>query len=252
MIQGLYVAATGMKAVEDRQSAVANNITNAMTPGYKRQRNVDTGFYQLLFSKGRDPFWSNRVPGPGGGVNLSETFTDHAVGSLTSTGNPLNVAIKGPAFIAVNTPAGEMYTRSGDFTIDSEGQLATSDGYKVLEMGGGGIDAQEGPVQIDANGNVTAGGVAMGRLRLVEFDDPRTLVHEGQNLYRATQPAIESLQPAVQSEIIPESLEASNVQLPAELIQMMMGTRQYEANQRVINAIDETVGRLIDQVGMPG
>lgn len=250
MIEGLYAAATGMRAVGERQAVIANNIANAMTPGFRRQRIIDKGFYQLFLDKMRRPYWVDSVRGPGGGVQTTETFSDFSTGVIKTSGNPLDVALNGPAFIAVETPAGERFTRSGNLTLDAEGRLATPDGFLVMGDGGA-IDARGADVRIGADGAVYVDGRVSGRIRLVEFEDPHMLVREGKNLFRASDAALRRSAPATETEVVPESLELSNVQLPYELIQMTLGIRLYEANQRVIAAIDETASRVIDQVGMP-
>ena len=251
MISGLYAAATGMIAVEHRQAVIANNISNAATPGFKRQLPVDKGFYQLLFQRMRHPFWANRVTGPGGGLQINETFTDHAMGPLMQTGNPLDIALQGPGFIVVNTPAGERLTRNGHLAVDADGRLMTVDGHQVQDINGGGIDAVGGPIMINRDGTVLVDGAPVGRIRIVEFDNPHMLNREGHDMYRPTAAAMEQSIPAADTDVISESLESANVQLPTEMINMILGVRSYEANQRVINSVDETIGRLIDQVGMP-
>jgi len=222
-----------------------------MTPGFRRQRSVDTGFYQLLFDKMRRPFWANRVTGPGGGAQVTETFTDLVGGTITTTGDPLQVALRGPGYLVVDTPAGERLTRNGQLTVDADGQLATDDGFKVQGSGGGGIDVLEGKVQISSDGTVLSDEVPTGRLRIIEVEDPHALTRVGHSLYRAPDEVLEAAVEAVDTDIVPESLELSNVQLPYEMLQMILGVRAYAANQRVIMAIDETASRLIDQVGTP-
>lgn len=251
MIQGLYAAATGMLAVEQRQAVIANNIANASTAGFKRQRVVDKGFYQVLFQRMRRPAWADSIRGPGGGLQVTETFTDLSRGAIRTTGDPLTVALDGPGYIAVDTPAGERFTRSGQFSVNADGQLTTEDGYGVQGAGGGGIEASGGPIQINEEGTVLVAGTPAGRIRIVEFEDPHLLTREGHNLYRASDEALGRSAPATETRVAPESLEMANVQLPYEMIEMMLALRIYSANQRVINAIDETAARLIQDVGMP-
>lgn len=251
VIVGLYAAANGLRAVADRQDVLANNIANAATPGFRRQRVIDKGFYPVFLDKARRPIWTDGVRAPGGGLQTTETFSDFASGGIRTTGNPLDVALQGPGFLAVETPQGERFTRNGTFTVDTDGQLATPDGFKVLGEGGGGIDVRGGRVQFARDGTVYVDGAPTGRLRLVEFEDAHMLTREGANLFRASDAALRRSAPAAETEVLAESLELSNVQLPYELIQMTMGLRLYEANQRVITAIDETASRVIQDVGTP-
>ncbi len=96
MIQGLYAAANGMMAVEDRQAVIANNIANVTTPGFKRQVAVQKGFYQAFFSESRSALRLNLETAPGGGLKITETFSAFANGVVTSTGSALDIALIGP------------------------------------------------------------------------------------------------------------------------------------------------------------
>lgn len=248
MIPGLYSAATGMMAEESRQAVIANNVANAATPGYKRQAPVTLGF-KMVFSKAmRSPFYWEAQTAPGGGVKMVETYPNLGTGPLSETGNPLNVALSGPGFISVQTPRGERFTRSGDFTIDADGQLATAEGYKVQSVEGTPIGVRGARVTIGTDGVVTVDGAPAGTIRLMEFEKPERLVREGNNLYLASPEVLARSARAVDTETRQSYLEMSNVNLPSEMIQMIAGSRIYEANQRVIQAFDTTIGQLIEQV----
>lgn len=116
---------------------------------------------------------------------------------------------------------------------------------------GGGIQVSGGNIAIDEDGNVYSQGLLVAQIRLVEFEDPHMLTRVGANLYQASDDAMVRSAEAADTRVLHKSLELSNVQVPSEMIQMMLGARIYAANQRVINAIDETVGRLINEVAMP-
>lgn len=249
MIQGLYAAASGMIATEDRQAVIANNIANAATTGFKRQSAIDEGFREIFLGKFGTKARLNAERGPGGGARLTNVFTDYGTGPIGMTGNPLHVALQGPGFLAVETPAGERFTRNGEFTVNAEGQLTTSDGYTVLSDGGA-IDVAGGEVEFDADGTVLVNNEPAGRLRMVEFDDPSLLERYGQSLFAPVDKA-GAPRPADNTTVVPGGLEESNVQIPFEMAQMTLGMRMYNANQKVINSVDETVGRLINEVGMP-
>ena len=251
MLQGLYAAATGMMTVEARQDVIANNIANAATSGFRRQEPVQKGFYEVFTDTMKRPIHFNVNSAPGGGVKLVETFTDTQAGGIATTDNPLNVALSGSGFLMVNTPRGERFTRHGAFAIDIEGQLATADGYKVLGTGGTPIDVGDGTLAIGRDGTVSINGEAGEQLSITEFEDPHMLMREGESLYIASEEARAASAPATQTLVEHRALEMSNVQLPREMIGLILGARAYEANQRVINAIDETVSRVIQDVGMP-
>ena len=251
MIKGLYAAATGMMAIESRQDVIANNIANVSTPGFRRQEPIQKGFYDLFVQKLTRPIRFRLDSAPGGGVKLDETFTDLSAGIITATDNPMNIALSGPGFLVVDTPGGERYTRSGKLLLDADGQLATPEGFKLLGAGGAPIAAGGGNLLILENGTVTVDGEAAGTLQLVEFEQANMLTHLGEGLYVASEAALERSGPAERTTVTHKALEMSNVNLPKEMIALLLGARAYAANQRVINAIDETASRVIERVGMP-
>lgn len=248
MIPGLYTAASGMIAVEQRQDIIANNLANVATPGYKRLQPVQLGFYEVLSNKLQSPAHFNREAAPAGGVKSVESFTNLAAGSLRITEDPLNLALTGPGYVVVNTPQGERYTRDGHFSRDQEGQLASAEGYKVLGSNGDPIDVAGGTVTISQDGLVRVDGLEAGRIQVVEFQEPKRLERVGDNLYRASDAVLQKSGAAKETTLVQGALEMSNVQLPVEMTSMMLGMRAYEANQKVIQAIDGATSRLIDQV----
>lgn len=250
MIQGLYTAAGGMLAVEDRQFSIANNIANAATTGYKRQSPVQLGFYEVFSAKMKRPFHFDAEAAPAGGVKVVETFPDLSGGVLRSTENPLHVALQGPGYFTVDTQNGPRYTRAGDFTTDHMGNLATQEGYPVQSLSGQPISVQGGTVNIDREGRVAVDGAPAGQIRVVEFEAPHRLIREGDSLYAASDQVAQGMA-AANTTVEHKQLEMSNVNLPREMTMMLLGLRAYEANQRVIQAFDSTMGRLIESVGMP-
>ena len=252
MIQGLYTAADGMLAVEAKQSAISNNIANTSTPGYKRAEPILSGFYTVFSDQLRQPFHFNIQTAPGGGVRLGETSSDQTPGALTEVDNPLAMALQGPGYFVVDTPQGQRFTRSGNFTMNGQGQLATMDGYTVEGVGGQPIDVRGGKVEVGTDGSVRVGRVPAGQIRLLDFKSTRGFRREGNNLFSAPAQEVANATPPTNTYVQANALESSNVNLPREITEMMLGMRAYEANQKVVQAIDATMGRLIDQVGFPG
>lgn len=247
MIQGLYTAANGMVAVEDRQAVIANNIANASTHGFKRQLAVQKGYYgEFLGSR-----FPSTATAPGGGVNMTETFSNFSGGGIVKTGNPLDVALMGDGFFQVQMGDQNLYTRNGEFSISPAGLLSTSAGHTVLDEGGSPIDVSGGIIAIDETGNVKVNGEIRSKLAIIDFADPHGLKRVGDNIFQASEAMIASSQQATQTVVGAQALETSNVRVPTEMINMMMALRAYGANQKVISSIDETVSRMIDQVGSP-
>lgn len=251
MIRGLYSAANGLMAAEQRHEVIANNMANAATAGYKRQVPVQMGFDQIFSATAKRPYFFNADSSPGGGAKVVETFPDYTMGPLRTTGNHLNMALQGPGFFVVDTPDGARFTRSGDFTRSSDGYLVTPQGYRVQSLTGQPIAVDGAEVTIATDGTVTVDGRLAGRLRLVEFETPERLLRTGDSLYQATPEVERAMAEAAGTLVEQGQVEMSNVQLPNEMINMMLGLRAYEANQRVIRAADDTMSRLIEQVGMP-
>lgn len=251
MIKGLYAAASGMVANDMREAVIANNIANAATTGFRRQEPVQKGFYDLFVNKLTRPPRFNMDKAPGGGVKVEETFTNTTGGPINVTEDPLNVALMGPGFLSVETPGGERYTRCGKFGIDQDQDLETSDGYKVMSADGGPINVEGNRITIGADGTVSVDGVVRGKLKVTEFEDPHMLTHQGETLYQASDAALQRSAEAANTSVVHKALEYSNVNLPQEMIGMILGLRAYNANQKVITSVDETLTRLIEQVGMP-
>jgi len=240
-----------MVAVEDRQAVIADNIANASTVGFRRQEAVQEGFYGVFANKLVSPGRFDRSSAPGGGAKVVETSTSTAAGPIVTTDDPLNVALRGPGFLAVNAPDGERFTRAGNLLVDGDGELATPDGYKVQGEGGGGIEVPPGNVEIMEDGSLKSNGVTSGRLRIVEFEDPHMLARLGEGLYSASPEALARSADATKTDVIGKSLEMSNVNIPKEMISMILALRAYGANQKVISAFSETMSAVIERVGMP-
>jgi len=249
MIPGLYSAASGMMSIEARQDVIANNIANAATAGFKRQNPIVIGFDEVFSQKLVSPTLFELEDAPGGGLKPLQTYTDLSQGVTASNGNPKNVALNGPGYFSVSTANGERFTRDGTFKVSAQGQLVTSSGHLVSGEGGGSIDVSGGEMAITETGDVTVNGLIVGRLEIVEFEEPRGLNREGANLYSASDDVLAGSGPAANTSLITGAVELSNVKMPVEMAQMLLGLRAYAANQQVIDTMSQSMSRLIDQVG---
>src|SRR5215218_9574606 len=144
MDRGLYIAAGGMLAEQRRQEAIANDLANATTPGYKSDRVAQQSFDELLLARDVD---GQSVGRQNLRVGVAEVETDWTPQPSRETGEPLDFTIDGPGFFAVRTDAGVRYTRNGQFAADAQGRLVTATGDPVLGTNGN-------PVRIGADGRV--------------------------------------------------------------------------------------------------
>ena len=228
MDRGLYIAASGMLAEQVRQDQIANDLANASTPGYKADRTSQRSFGALLLG--------NSVTGQAVGaqstaVQVDRIVTDFRPQPSRDTGEPLDFAIAGEGFFAVQTAQGVRYTRNGQFSASPQGELVTSAGDRVL-----GRDRR--PVRIGADGRVDPRALDVVLLR-----NPRK---QGDNLVTGT-PAGNST-----SEVRAGALEGSGADASRSMVDMIASLRAFEAGQKVIQTIDETLGKAATQVGSTG
>jgi flagellar basal-body rod protein FlgF len=223
----LLVGLSRQMVLERQMDVVANNVANVNTAGYKADRSL---FEEYLRSNAHeDNFVSSdrRVSF----VQDRATFHDFSQGPTEETKNPLDVAIDGSAFLAVQTPAGERYTRDGGLQINNQGQLVTASGYQVLGNSGPIVfQPTDKQINIAPDGNVTVVegtnriDSVRGKLRMVSFAQAQKLVKEGSNLYSAEGLAP---QPDTTSRIRQGFIEKSNVNSVTEMSRMIEITRTY-------------------------
>ncbi len=238
MLRGLYVAAEGMAARQKAQDAVANNLANLNTTGFKADHPVFEAVYERAL-------W--RVQGAratpigtlSAGAIVREFYTDLRAGALVSTGNPLDVAIDGAGYFAVQTPQGVRYTRNGAFQLNAQGILTTREGFPVLGANGQPIQVPQGAaVQIGENGSVFANGAPIAQLLIADG----TLTKDPNGYFAG------AAQPIPNPRVVAGALESSNVNLVREMVRMIELIRAYETHQKVIHAHDETLGKAINEL----
>jgi flagellar basal-body rod protein FlgG len=252
MISGVYIALSGAKLQELRLETAANNLANVNTSGYKADRVSSSSFEFELetlideLNVRPEPPLNENNPYDIAYAKTLRVGTSYAQGMSEVTGNPLNIALEGPGFLAVDTPNGVRYTRQGSFAIDSKGQLITPDGFAVRGKGLTGLDA--GDITIDLQGNVLVDTESRGSLEIVEFENPDVLKKEGHNMFIAS-PDANILKNADATIVHQGSLEKSNVNVVTEMVNMIEINRIFQSYQKIITSIDETTDRLIEGVG---
>lgn len=252
MIRSLYVAKTGLEAEQTRMDVIANNLANVNTTGFKGARAVFQDLlYQNLTQPGAQSSQSTQYPSGlqlGTGVRPVATERLMTQGNLTQTGNSLDVAINGQGFFQVLKPDGAIaYTRDGTFQLNNQGQLVTSSGYLLQPTVTVPASAQTITIGNDGTVSVTLPGQSspqqVGSLQLASFVNPTGLQSIGDNLYLQTgssgapntgQPTLNGLGSVQQG-----YLESSNVNVVAELVDMISTQRAYEVNSKAVQASDQ-------------
>jgi flagellar basal-body rod protein FlgF len=257
MLRGIYTSASGMLAEQHRLDVVANNLANANTAGFKRDTTISKSFPEFLIKRVHDEDPTGKLQANVGmlgiGTYLVGTSTRLTSGSLQQTGNPLDVAISGDGFFAVNTPQGVRYTRQGNFTVSGDGTLTTPEGYEVL-VDGHSVKADQGPLKIMDDGQVFSGQQSLGNLSIATSRDLGAIRKEGNGLW-VQAGAGESATLVTPSEasgsyqLKAGYLESSNVEAVTEMVEMMTTMRSFEANQKALQAQDETLQKAVTEVG---
>jgi flagellar basal-body rod protein FlgF len=231
---GLYSGVAAMDLGQQRLDTIAANLANLTTPAFKRLSSSTQGF---SVQRG-----ARRVDGI-----RTQQAVDFSQGVLQRTANPLDVALVGDGFFAVDTPAGEIYTRNGAFRLDERGLLQTAEGYPVVWEGGRGrIEPVGAEVVIDASGTVLQGDARVGRLKLVAFAEPERLTLDRQGYFHAPPRLGRSVSAA---EVHQGALESSNVGAIDELVAMIQVQRSFEIASNLMRSIDQTYRRLVTPRG---
>jgi flagellar basal-body rod protein FlgF len=228
MDRGLYIAASGMLAEQVRQDQIANDLANASTAGYKADRTTQQSFGSLLLT---NSLTGGTIGSQTTAVQVTGTVTDFTPQPLKDTGEPLDFAVNGDGFFAVRTNQGTRYTRDGQFAANAQGQLTTATGNLVI-----GRDNQ--PVTVGADGKVDP-----RRLNVVLLNNPRKT---GDNLVTGTPGAVAG---QTAGQVRSGALEGSGADPTQAMVDMIASMRTYEAGQKVIHTIDETLGKAASSVG---
>ena len=232
MVSGKYSALAGAISREQAFSNIANNLANVSTSGYKK---MVTGFESLL--RGEKQITDAQ------GINynrVSQIVTDFTQGPFKDTGNTFDLAINGNGFFKVQGPDGTLYTRSGSFVLDENGNLMTHNGYPVLDNGDTPIeigDTGGSRISINALGTISAldaigNREEIGRIAVVDIDDTSKLKRTANTLFRLEQGGQELV--IEEPQIISGSLEMSNVNMVEEMARMINNSKLYETYHKVL------------------
>jgi flagellar basal-body rod protein FlgF/flagellar basal-body rod protein FlgG len=230
MDSGYYAACAGLAAQTQALELVANNLANLGTAGYRGQQAT----FRSLLAGGGTVAWNPLNAAVNDFGVLGGSRVDLTSGSLTATGNPLDLGVAGSGFFAVQSPQGMVYTRNGGFHATPTGQLATAQGDIVLGEQGP-ISLPQGTVAVSPDGTISVNGAVVAKLRLAEFSPDTSLRALGNALYAA--PAGSALPPA-SSSIRQGVLESSNVSPVESVVQLITVQRNAEMMQRALTLFD--------------
>lgn len=285
MIRGIYTGANGMNIQQVRMDTIANNLANADKTAFKRDTTILKAFPELLIHRmgedgvGKTPMGSfDTAPlvgkiGLGGEVN--EIYTRFEQGAVKKTDNNFDLMLQDrpgserPAFFTVMTNRGERLTRSGSFVLDRMGYVVTPQGFPLLGEKGP-IQVNQGNFLVKENGEIYINakigtnpedGTSYGenrfespelldRIKIRTVENPRHLDKEGDSFYNDTPESGEpmSLRELDQPQVLQGYLEASNVSVVTEMVEMIEVNRAYEANSKALQTHDQLLGRLINEV----
>lgn len=246
---GLYQSAASLSALERWQEAVAQNITSSQTTGY-RKRTVE-------FSAETAGKW-NLNPGSklSSANEMQSVFTRATngisfVGGETSpTGRDLDIALQGDGFFELKTPdGGRAYTRSGQFQMRADRAIVTAGNGELLTDGGAPVVMLPGsdPLTVNPDGTLFQGTTSLGRLSIQKFANPETLIPSAGGLFS---PVAASNMSAVENPYLLQGyLEQSNVQPLREMVDMVLISRAYEANQKIISTVDQQMEKTLQALG---
>jgi len=243
MIKGIYAAEAAMRPKMTRMEVLANNLANINSTGFKKDR----VFMSMLkeSAAGRTDDRTDMA-----GVDARRAI-DFSGGSLQQTGNPLDLAIEGPGFFAVETPRGIRLTRNGNFKLSPDGTLITGEGYAVLSSAGHITIPQadripKESISINEAGLLSTGKETIGRIQLVDVERTASLQKDHESLFipdpRDPIRDIEEDRTVIRQGY----LEESNVEGIEEMIAMIELSRSFETDQKMIQAQEQTLDRVMD------
>jgi flagellar basal-body rod protein FlgG len=286
MLRGLYTAGTAMLAQNRRMDVISNNLTNVETPGFKSDLLITQSFRDMMISRLNDPsVYQYSYVGPHNtGIHIDTIQTSFDQGPLLETQLGTDLALEGDAFFVVEyTPMTlikpdpedaadpdyepeyelgeetERYTRAGNFHVDSEGFLVNSDGYYVLGENGR-IEVLSDQFTVDATGMISIinedGEIEeVDQLLLAKFEDPSILRKTGTSLFLVPEILDEDGDPidveweqATNVLVRQSYLEGSNVDTAKNTVDMISTYRAYEINQRILQIVDESLGRAVNDI----
>ena len=238
METGIYVALSGQLAAQRRLETIAHNLANANTPGF---RSEEIKFSSLLSSATADPVSF---------ASTGESYFSRRSGGVMHTGNPLDVAISGEAWLAVETAAGLAYTRDGRMKVSPNGELLSVNDYRFTDVGGAPlvVNARGGPLEIAPDGTIIQDGVARGQIGLFQINDAAKLTRFDNSALLSDIPGV-AIVDANQVSLQQGFLEQSNVNAMMELSRLIQLTRNFDAVSATVDQSNQALKEAIRALG---
>lgn len=251
MMRALFTATSGMIIQEKRQMNVSNNLANAGTTGYKfkdmiaKETNESTIQNREKLSTGQG--YMRKVGELSLGAEIDELYIDYEQGALEDTNKPLDFALQGEGFFKIRYNNNQYgYTRNGHFTIDSKGYLCTQDGKRVLSDRGKDIRIENKAIEVNEQGEIYLDGEEEYKFGIVSLQSVKKLDVIGEGVYLIKDGREKKIEDTA---IYQNKLERSNVNPLEEMVKMIQISRTFESNQKVIQAVDEILGKSVNEVG---
>jgi flagellar basal-body rod protein FlgF len=239
---GVYSAASGALAAQQRLDAISNNLANVNTPGFKAH---------LLVQQAAKTKHAQNDQKAGHQINRTDLDTDFSQGQIEKTGDPLHLALSGDGFFVTAGKGGERLTRRGSFALDADGYLSAGDGRRVQgERGDISLESAlqgGGPIEVSLDGTVRVAGARVDRVRVVSVADPQAMQRDGQAGFLAGADAADEAEPGT-FEVRQASLERSNVSPIEGLVSLVEATRGFEAYMTAANRLDDVMSRAVNDV----
>ena len=248
MMKGFYNLTSGMLSQTRRLDVVSNNITNISTAGYKAEHYTDRTFDEVMVTrignKIKTPYetletYQSHILAP------DELYTDFSQSSFEETNLPLDFAIQGEGFFAIETVDGVAYTRAGSFTLDNEGYLCLSELGRVLDREGNPIQLPTDKLEVDKQGNISSKtGDYLASLGVYMFEDNNALERTPYGLFTG-----DGAQLNEEAVIHHKWVERSNVNMVKEMVSMMSTQRALQSAAQMSKIYDQVITRIVSEIG---
>lgn len=236
-----YVSLSRQSGLLKELQLTANNVANIATTGYRSEG--------LIFAE-----MVETLPTDGGAVAMTDArvrYTDFTQGELARTGGTFDFGLQGEGFFQIETPQGLRLSRAGSFLPDAANELVTSDGYRVLDLGGAPIFVPPGAndIEVASDGTMSADGQPIAQLGIVTVEDQELMTREGGQFFV---PPEGDLLPAETASVFQGFIEQSNVNPVVEIARLIEVQRAYEQTQKMIEREDERIRNTIRTLGAAG